>query len=338
MALRLATRSFWIARPTALLVVGLLFGIGMPDPVALVLALRVPAAEGLSGSPAGVAARFAAMPASSARALAVREPAAIGNLDGAPAALRYLANGLAAAGDHGRQLLGYQPGGHGRIIEVIGDLGVARRIAVLVPGVGTTVANFETGHGGVQRRAPGWWARQLAAAAGPDIAVIAWLGYDAPEGLDRAAVRSERAEAGADALVRFVAGVVAQRPRATLALIGDSYGTVVLGHAASRLPAGVTDLVALASPGMDVSRAADLHAHARVWAGSAPDDWTLRLPDLRILGAGHGTNPTRAGYGALRLDVHDARGHDGYFVPGTTALASIAAVANGSAVGASGTR
>jgi hypothetical protein len=35
------------------------------------------------------------------------------------------------------------------------------------------------------------------------------------------------------------------------------------------------------------------------------------------------------GFGARLLDVHDATGHDGYFVPGTAALASLAAVVRG---------
>jgi hypothetical protein len=105
---------------------------------------------------------------------------------------------------------------------------------------------------------------------------------------------------------------------------------VVLGHAASRLPAAVTDLIALGSPGMDVSRASGLHTHARVWAGSDPTDWTLRLPEIRILGAGHGVNPTAPSFGALPLRVGDAAGHDGYFVSGTGALASIAVVVAGS--------
>ena len=211
---------------------------------------------------------------------------------------------------------------------MVGDLSAARRIAILVPGADTTPATFDTGLGGVLRRAPAWQARQLAAAAGPGTAVIAWLGYDSPQDA-RAEIRSERAEAGAQALSRFVAGLVAQCPHATIALIGYSYGTVVLGHAAPGLPAAVTDLLAIASPGMDVFRADQLHTSARVWAGSDSGDWTLAIPDLRILGAGHGTNPTRYGFGARSLDVHDAIGHDGYFVPGTTALASIARVVAG---------
>ena len=60
--------------------------------------------------------------------------------------------------------------------------------------------------------------------------------------------------------------------------------------------------------------------------GDAPSDWTRRIPPLRLFGAGHGRHPTDAGFGALPLDVHDADGHDGYFVSGTVSLASIAGV------------
>jgi hypothetical protein len=287
---------------------------------------------GLSTSnPLGVAAYFAGLSPGDAAALGTSDPSAIGNLDGAPIALRYAANARAAGPAYaGRQILGYQPGGDGRIIEVVGDLATATRIAVLVPGSDTTVADFDRGLGGVQQRAPAWQARQLLAASRPGTAVVAWLGYETPKGIGRAAIRSEWAEAGATSLVRFIDGIVAQCPRATITVIGHSYGTVVLGHAASRLPAAVTDLIALGSPGMDVSRASGLHTHARVWAGSDPTDWTLRLPEIRILGAGHGVNPTAPSFGALPLRVGDAAGHDGYFVSGTGALASIAVVVAGS--------
>jgi pimeloyl-ACP methyl ester carboxylesterase len=324
----------WILRALAVLAIGVTLAIGLPDPAPAAAPLPTLAVTGISATdPSRVAGYFAGLPAGRAQALAQNSPAAIGNLDGAPIALRYQANAsLDGTRYAGRQILGYQPGGGGRLIEVVGDLGTATRIAVLIPGSDTTLADFDRGLGGVQRRAPAWQARQLATAAGPGTAVVAWLGYHTPEGLGRAAIRSERAEQGADSLVRFLDGLTVQCPHATVTVIGHSYGTVVIGHAAARLPAAVTDLVAIGSPGLDVSRAADLHTGARLWAGSDPGDWTLRLPDLRIFGAGHGTNPTRPGFGARPLDVHDAAGHDGYFVPGSTALASIARVVNGSAV------
>jgi Alpha/beta hydrolase len=303
----------WILRLLAVLGFGLALAIGLPAPAQ---AAPVPTVAGLPTDPAAVARFFAGLPESAQQALAAK----VGNLDGAPIPLRYQAN----AGRYpGRQVLGY---GDGRLIEAFGDLTTARRIAVLVPGADTTVADFDRGLGGVKRRAPAWQARELEAASEPGTAVVAWLGYRTPSGIGRDSIRSEFAETGADALVRFVDGLVAQCPHATVTLIGHSYGTVVLGHAAARLPAAVTDIVALGSPGMDVSRASDLRTTARVWAGSDPTDWTLNLPDLRLFGAGHGTNPTRHGFGARPLDVRDAVGHDGYFVPGTRSLASIAEV------------
>jgi len=281
----------WILRGTAAFVVGVVLAIGLPDPAPA--APAVPAVAGLpTANPELVAAYFAGLSSGRAWALAMNAPMTIGNLDGAPIAVRYAANARDAGARYaGRQILGYQPGSDGRIIEVVGDL------------------------------------------SGPGTAVVAWLGYDTPKGIGRAAIRSEWAESGAGALVRFVDGLVVQCPHATVTVIGHSYGTVVLGHAARRLPAAVTDLVAIGSPGMDVSRASDLHTNARVWAGSDPTDWTLRLPNIRILGAGHGTNPTAAGFGARPLRVGDAAGHDGYFVSGTDALASIASVVAGSTAG-----
>lgn len=214
------------------------------------------------------------------------------------------------------------------VVAVAGDLSSASRIAVLVPGADTTPGNFHSGLGGVLRRSPAWQARQLAAAAGPGTAAVAWLGYDTPRGIGRTAIRSERASLAAGALVDYVSALAADHPQATVVLIGHSYGSVVLTYAAPRLPAAVTDLVAIGSPGMDVASADDLDTSARLWAGSAPDDWTRRIPPVRVLGAGHGRHPFDPEFGALALDVHDADGHDGYFVPGTASLNSLAGVLN----------
>ena len=102
----------------------------------------------------------------------------------------------------GRQFLTFDPRGNGRIVEVFGDLGAADRIAVLVPGVANRADNFNTGLGDVRERAPAVQARALydaARAESPDghVAVVAWLGYDAPQGVGRSAAREELARAGA---------------------------------------------------------------------------------------------------------------------------------------------
>lgn len=237
---------------------------------------------------------------------------------------------------HASRVLAEDRRGDGRIVEVVGALATADHIAVIVPGVATTAGNFDRGLGGVIRRSPYWQAQQLysaasASAGGVRTAVIAWLGYDPPDGIGLAAVRSDRAVTGARALVGFVTELAAYRPAASITLIGHSYGSLLLAYAAGQLPRQVTDLVALGSPGMDVSRAGRLHTPARLWVGSAGKDWTRWLPDLRLLGLGHGTNPSRPWFGAHRLDVSGVNGHDGYFAPGTGSLRGMAAVVIGGA-------
>jgi pimeloyl-ACP methyl ester carboxylesterase len=222
----------------------------------------------------------------------------------------------------------------GRALEVVGDPWTARTVVVLVPGVNTTALNFDRGLGGVERRAPAWQAHRLAAeiaaieagtGGGPGVAVLAWLGYRAPEGVRLGAVREDLAATGATALAEFVGRLPGER----IVVVGHSYGSTVVGLAAARLDRRVTDIVALGSPGMGVERAGDLHTTARVWAGSAVNDWTRRLPGRRMVGAGHGTHPADPSFGAEALPVGGVDGHDGYFVPGAESLHALAALALG---------
>jgi pimeloyl-ACP methyl ester carboxylesterase len=278
-----------------------------------------------TSTPAQIAAFFAGLPAPSADALASEYPEVVGNLDGAPLNLRYAAN--SGRQYPGRQILALDRRGDGRIVEVLGDLAAAERVVILIPGVDNTLTDFDTGLGGVERRAPSWQARQLYRQVGERVAVIAWLGYDPPEGVRRAALREDRAATGALALRRFVAGLVAQRPDRDIVVVGHSYGSIVAGWAAAHLPAQVTDIVAIGSPGMGVPDRAALGGTARVWAGSAPDDWTRRLPSIRVFGLGHGRLPVDPSFGALPLPAGDVTGHDGYFRTGTSTLDAIAQLA-----------
>ncbi|PWR08917.1 hypothetical protein DKT68_14020, partial [Micromonospora acroterricola] len=109
----------------------------------------------------------------------------------------------------GRRFLTFDPRGDGRAVEVLGDLAGADRIAVLVPGVGTTLTDFDRGLGGVARRAPSAQAGQLyrelrAADPAARVAVLAWLGYDPPDGVVTAAsgASARRGAAGLAALLR----------------------------------------------------------------------------------------------------------------------------------------
>jgi Alpha/beta hydrolase len=241
----------------------------------------------------------------------------------------------------GRQFLTFDPRGNGRIVEVFGDLGKADRIAVLVPGVSSRADNYNTGLGDVRDRAPAVQARALydaarAAAPGRQTAVIAWLGYDAPQGVGRSAAREELARAGAASLNNFTDDLVSLRPDAGVTVIGHSYGSVVVGLAAADLPVQVKDLVVVGSPGMGVSRAADLRTSARVWAGQATRDWIDWVPAVQVWGAGHGAMPTTPGFGGRVFGTNGVVDHDHYLAPGTQSLGNIVDIVLGRGSSVSG--
>ncbi|HEV7896612.1 MAG TPA: alpha/beta hydrolase [Planosporangium sp.] len=285
-------------------------------------------------APAQVARFFAHLDPGQRAALADRYPDIVGNLDGAPLDLRFEVNARLSSWSPERHVISYDRRGNGHVAEVMGDLATADRIAVIVPGLSNRLDNFDRGCAGRERRAPAWQARQLyqqvrALDGTARVAVIAWLGYDPPEGIGREAVREERARAGAAALSRFVGGLGLYRPAATVTLVGHSYGSVVAGLAAPSLGRRVRDIVALGSPGMGVERAAELRTTARVWAGSTLSDWTRDVPGIRLFGAGHGTLPFDAAFGARPLPVDNVVEHDGYFVPGSDSLRAVAQIALG---------
>lgn len=231
-----------------------------------------------------------------------------------------------------RHFLSFDPAGDGTAVEVVGDLSTADRIAVLVPGVDTTLKDFDRGLGGVARRAPAVQARALywklrLTDRRAKVAVVAWLGYDPPEGVGMAAVREKRARDGARSLTRFVRGVQQQRPQASVTLVGHSYGAIVVGLAAPRLPQ-VHDVVALGAPGMGAAHASDLGG-ARVWSALAAKDWMRRIPQLRVFDLGHGRRPSDPAFGAHPLPTEGVEGHDYYLTPGSATLDAVATVVLG---------
>ncbi|GAA2646056.1 alpha/beta hydrolase [Paractinoplanes durhamensis] len=280
----------------------------LPSVLALTLLLPIP----VSAPPAAAAAGPAHLPAFTE---AYRETA-----------VRMLATGCPYAtwAAQGRHFLFFDPAGDGRAAEVFGNLATASRIAILVPGVDTTLADFDRGLGGVARRAPGVQGRTLyqqLSKRDRDVAVISWLGYDPPEGVGPAAATYGRARAGAALLRQFVRDVTAQRPAAAVTLIGHSYGSLVVGLAAKDLPE-VHDLIALGSPGMGAGRAADLGG-ARVWSALAPHDWIRRIPQIRLFGLGLGKRPSSPGFGAFALPTDGVAGHDFYLTEGSATLRAV---------------
>ncbi|MGD9483356.1 alpha/beta hydrolase [Streptomyces sp. TRM70308] len=304
-----------------------------------------------TASPRRVAAFFASLSPDARRELAERHPGVVGNLDGAPVALRYAANALAYARHTGRplpgerQLLAFDPRGRGLVTEVVGDLSRARRVAVVVPGSDLDLAD----HDGARTAARNLHARLERTAPGVPTAVVAWVGYTTPDGLGIDAATDRLAEAGAPRLTRFLTGLAATTDAATPALFCHSYGSLLCARADAdradthRTDAGRTDadrtdadradagdVVFLGSPGTGLSHAADVPGARRVWATElAEADWVAHVPHVRLLGLGHGADPTDPAFGARVVSAAGAEGHDGYFAPGTASLAAYAAITLG---------
>ncbi|WP_327329226.1 alpha/beta hydrolase family protein [Streptomyces sp. NBC_01208] len=263
-----------------------------------------------------------------------RHPSVVGNLDGAPLELRYRANARALSASHdsrltrlaspGRQILAFDPRGRGQVAEVFGDLRSARHVSVVVPGSDIDAGTFDRMND--VYGTPAGMAKSLYAETGPGSAVIAWAGYTTPVGLGLDAATGSLADAGSRRLTRFTEGLSADGLPSPVVFC-HSYGSVVCGLAAPGLLA--TDLVVLGSPGMRADDVAGLHTGARVWAAKDDTDWIDDVPHVRVAGLGHGADPADAAFGARRVPAEDAKGHTGYFAPGTDSLRAFAAIAEG---------
>ncbi|BDM67613.1 hypothetical protein HEK616_11000 [Streptomyces nigrescens] len=316
-----------------------------------------------NGSPASLRTFFAALTAAQKQQLAARYPLVVGNMGGAPVALRYRANRMAIddaravekrrMADHrltpvgrqeagrlmhrfesmmspGRQILAFDPAGGGRAAEVFGSLPAAKRVSVVVPGVDTNLSTFE--RTARATAAPVGMGRSLydaerAAKPGVRTAVIAWADYTTPSGLGVEAATGNLAEAGA---VRLRALVKSLPSSDTISLFCHSYGSVVCGVAARHLPANVEDIAVAGSPGMRAESLSGLGTHARVWAMRDSDDWIQDVPYLEVGGLGHGADPVDPSFGSRILSADGAVGHAGYFAPGTRSLRNFALVGVGS--------
>ncbi|WP_157246026.1 alpha/beta fold hydrolase [Nonomuraea typhae] len=216
---------------------------------------------------------------------------------------RYAVNGP------GRQFLAIDRSGDGRAIEVVGDLAAAATVIVFVPGTGYGLREFDDGSAAPGGAARALYERARALAPGTSVAVIGWLGYDAPEMTNPSVATTVPADEGAEALRTLVGAL---RGKERIALVCHSYGSVVCGRAAPGLP--VADIVALGSPGMGVPALAELRTPARVWATLAARDDVFR-PGLLLGPIGFGADPNLPGFGARRFDGGSG-GHTGYLRPG----------------------
>ncbi len=290
--------------------------------------------------PAETAAVTAGLPLDVGRRLAWRYPVGVASNDGLPVAWRAMAarqlmrteagrlrgriqDGPPADADEAtarlrlldgwlasdRTFIWFDPSGDGQLVEVVGDFATAEAVGVFVPGISSDLATFEA----VASHARGF----VAAASKMDrnIAVVAWLGYDAPAGigLNLEAVLPDHAKRGAPDLVRFVDGIAAQRPDAQITVVAHSYGSVVAGWAAAFDHLHADRLVFVGSPNVAVDNVSGLTIPdpARVFVGEAPLDPVVAIGDFTDgwrddwSGLGHGYDPGDCDWGATVFDVQD---------------------------------
>ena len=287
-----------------------------------------------------ISAQIAAMTPEQRGRLIAEFPQQVGNTDGIPWDMRVAANRLNIAGailaetgsDDGsrrriafyRSLLGEidDPAGGGRIprriiafdpgraslIELNGDLAAAHSVAVLVPGVNTTMegsaANTAT-------------ARRFVSATDGDVALITYLGGPFPQVHNPADVLFDAADARyaldmAPRLVAFSEDVDRRvSDGVAVTVIGHSYGGSIVGTAETLgLTSDRTVFLGAAGAGVGVDDTGDWHnrnPHVLRYSMTAPGDFIELVQG--IPGGPHGVDPDEMnGVIPLRTGEYDDGG------------------------------
>ena len=201
---------------------------------------------------------------------------------------------------------------NGRVLAAVaqGDVDHAKNVATVVPGIGTTVQDMLK-----NEITKGTNLRNTAAAEGDidtkDVAVVSWLGYEAPPGPskedlgeDLKIATIDLADKGSDKLAGFLTGVNASRMYgagdANMTLLGHSYGSVVSGRATTKIADGVVDNeILFGSPGMGTYDPSEIHVPQghRFVSGVPEGDFVQGVSGKRFLyyglanGALYGLSP-----------------------------------------------
>ncbi|WP_052493129.1 alpha/beta hydrolase [Rhodococcus sp. MEB064] len=222
----------------------------------------------------------------------------------------------------GRRLVHFEEGPRRTVAAVsIGDVDAADRLAVFVPGAGTTVDGDLLHHDAEA-------AAVVAAAgtmSGSVVAGISWLGYEAPQwnselvNPDSSVASRTPATTGAPALARALDGLHGRRHGSeapVVTVVAHSYGTVLAAEAFGR-GAPIDDVVLMGSPG---------------WQDTSPDIPAPYVAEARwdpVADLGwFGPDPSERS-DAVLLPTDGTSGHGDYLVPGSTSARGIAAVVAG---------
>ena len=237
-----------------------------------------------------------------------------------------------------------------KVVLAVGDVEHAEHVATFVGGLTTTarsdLARYDTTF--VRMRAEG------KAVARGDVAVVTWMGYDAPQldeivtSVSRNVLNAKLARDNAGALADFVTGLGAARDRPVHQTVwAHSYGGLLAGFASLRT-SGIDDVAVFGAPAMpfsDLGRSAlkpgslnvlgaigdDVFSYGWMVHGSRPDAvvGALRLstfaPKEPGIGCNHWLRP-RSDF----VDVgRTSSGHSDYLRAGTDSARNLVAVAAG---------
>jgi Alpha/beta hydrolase len=257
---------------------------------------------------ATVAAAWAALTPAQRAELIALSPERIGNLDGIPPADRIaanriqmerdLANGTGDTAllknllDSNSQVILYRPA-DGQIAIVHGNIATANTVIVTVPGTGTHMGDY--GVGSTENRRALELQQRAQQISGQDVAVVAWLGYHAPQwNIAENPGKASMAIDGGVSLASFGAGLGITGDQ-RLTVVGHSYGSTVVGYGV-RDGLAADNIIVMGSPGMSVNNVGDLNAKpgAEVFA------MRNTLDPVGGLNA-FGTEPTSLAFGAQRL-------------------------------------
>lgn len=256
-------------------------------------------------------------------------------------------------------LFAYDPlkfGGKGRAAIAIGNPDTAKNTSVIVPGTSSSVKGgwLYDGHDD----ALNLYGQANAADPNNATAVIAWMGYDAPNDFSDVQRIStpELARTGGQALAQDVNGLWSTHLGGGehVTVIGHSYGSTTVADAFAGSGMHANDAVLLGCPGTDLApNAASFHVDGgHVYVGDASTDPVGMLGQLngasrqifggdiggQLLGRdpGLGTDPAADGFGSVRFraEVPGADGinphdHSHYYHPGSESLHSMADITSG---------
>ncbi|MDI2129338.1 alpha/beta hydrolase [Yinghuangia seranimata] len=226
--------------------------------------------------------------------------------------------------------------GEGKYAVAVGNPDTAKHTAILVPG---TTAELKGVGGEIDRIRRLQFASDMQTPEQNDVAVIDWLGYNAPEwpqeGMNLSVAKADRAQEAAVPLDHFVDGLrtTHEGDRGHMTVIGHSYGSSAVGEAAHSQHLDVDDIVSAGSPGMRTQHAADLGVGAgHVWVEAAGQDPVPRFPEAGdIVGSNVyqlGAAPQDEDYGANVMHA-DTEGHSNYWDPESDSLRNQADVVVG---------